>query len=79
MPAKCETLARKRKLGGGGGGESYITKMNEKACAVLEEYQPQQEVQLRHFKVMQGDCLVTLQSLGDGVLDLIEDTDAVCN
>ena len=70
-----QSLSRKKKTRAG--HKSYATKICGKARAILDAYDPSQEVRLRQCRVTLEERLATLQSLDDDILELIEDPDSI--
>ena len=61
-----KSLSRKKKTRAG--HKSYVTEICGKARAILDAYDPSQEVRLRQYRVILKGRLATLQSLDDDIL-----------
>ena len=70
-----QSLSRKKKTRAG--HKSYVTKICGKARAILNAYDPSQEVRIRQYRATLEERLATLQSLDDDILELIEDPDSI--
>ena len=69
-----QSLSRKKKTRAG--HKSYVMKICGKARAILDAYNPSQEVRLRQYRVTLEKRLVTLQCLDNDILELFEDPDS---
>ena len=67
-PSKAKVYRERTRAG----HKSYVTKICGKARAVLDAYDPSQEVRLRQYRVTLEERLANFQSLDDDILELIE-------
>ena len=63
------TLSNKKKQRGG--HRSYVTKIINRVNETLENYDSSNQIMLKQQKVILEECLATLQTLDDQILEMV--------